>query len=234
VNILMLDVRHREQFDKERINHDAIVCLEPTVLTRPGYAISLSLLIRCLLSCSINSSVIEGSQVISPPTEQVLFKNRSRFDLIVMYDESSTSLGSVSSPISALSRSIFENEFHRPLKRPPMLLIGGLKAWKEVIGEDGILKRVSPSSSAGSLPTNGHAIPPNQTGSSISEEETFLYDRAEIKYPPADKIQPQNTGSDISTETPGTHKLTGRRVVPKLSPLNGHTSRSTNGSVGPV
>jgi len=39
VNILMLDVRHREQFDKERINHDAIVCLEPTVLTRPGYGI---------------------------------------------------------------------------------------------------------------------------------------------------------------------------------------------------
>jgi ubiquitin carboxyl-terminal hydrolase 8 len=40
VNILMLDVRHREQFDKERINHDAIVCLEPTVLMRPGYATS--------------------------------------------------------------------------------------------------------------------------------------------------------------------------------------------------
>jgi hypothetical protein len=177
--------------------------------------------------------------VISPPTEQVLFKNRSRFDLIIMYDERSTSLGSVSSPISALSRSIFENEFHRPLKRPPMLLLGGLKAWKETVGEDGILKRVSPSSSAGSLPTNGHAIAPNQTGSStsgtsVSEEETFLYDRAEIKYPPADKIQPQNTGSDISTETPGTHKLTGRRALPKLSPLNGHTSRPANGSVSPV
>lgn len=117
-----------------------------------------------------------------------------------------------------------------------MLLIGGLKAWKEAIGEEGVLKRVSPSSSAGSLPTNGNPIPVNQTGSStsgnsVSEEETFLYDRAEAKYPPADKIQPQHTGSDISTETPGTHKLAARRVVPKLSSLNGHATRPTNGSV---
>jgi hypothetical protein len=31
--------------------------------------------------------------------------------------------------MSALFRAIFENEFHRPLKRPPMLLVGGLAAW---------------------------------------------------------------------------------------------------------
>lgn len=36
LNILLLDVRNREEFDKERINHDAIVCLEPLVLTRQG------------------------------------------------------------------------------------------------------------------------------------------------------------------------------------------------------
>lgn len=34
LNILLLDVRTREQFDQERINHDAIVCLEPSVLQR--------------------------------------------------------------------------------------------------------------------------------------------------------------------------------------------------------
>lgn len=118
-----------------------------------------------------------------------------------MYDEKSTSLGHQSSPMNALSRSIFEKEFHRPLKRPPMVLIGGLKAWKAAIGDDGVLKRVSPTSSAGSLPAE-HAIRPEPTGSttgtSASEEETFLYDRpAEVRYPPADKIQPQNTGSVI-------------------------------------
>lgn len=34
LNILLLDVRTREQFDQERINHDAIICLEPSVLQR--------------------------------------------------------------------------------------------------------------------------------------------------------------------------------------------------------
>jgi len=34
LNILLLDVRTREQFEQERINHDAIVCLEPSVLRR--------------------------------------------------------------------------------------------------------------------------------------------------------------------------------------------------------
>lgn len=40
LNILILDVRHREHFEKERINHDAIVCIEPTVLMRTGYVTS--------------------------------------------------------------------------------------------------------------------------------------------------------------------------------------------------
>jgi len=35
LNILILDVRSREQFERERINHDAIVCLEPAILMRP-------------------------------------------------------------------------------------------------------------------------------------------------------------------------------------------------------
>lgn len=36
LNILLLDVRNRDDFEKERINHDAAVCLEPTVLMRNG------------------------------------------------------------------------------------------------------------------------------------------------------------------------------------------------------
>jgi ubiquitin carboxyl-terminal hydrolase 8 len=36
LNILLLDVRNRNEFERERINHDAIVCLEPVSLTRPG------------------------------------------------------------------------------------------------------------------------------------------------------------------------------------------------------
>ena len=32
--VLMLDVRTREEFEKERIKADAIVCIEPSVLLR--------------------------------------------------------------------------------------------------------------------------------------------------------------------------------------------------------
>lgn len=115
-----------------------------------------------------------------------------------------------------------------------MLLIGGLKAWKETIGDEGVLKRMSPNSSAGSLSTTGHTVPSNLTGSSTSgtstsEEETFLYDRSpEAKYPPNEKLQPQHTGSDYSTETPASSKLLGKRF---LSPLSAAPHRPVNGSV---
>lgn len=76
--------------------------------------------------------------MLSPAAEQALFRNRSDFDLIVMYDDESTDLVG-NSPIATLSHSIFENESHRPLKRPPMLLIGGLRAWKEAIGDNSVI-----------------------------------------------------------------------------------------------
>lgn len=140
--------------------------------------------------------MIEGSQVISPSTEQVLFKNRSKFDLIIMYDESSTTLGATDSPMNALSRAIFENEFHRPLKRPPMLLVGGLKAWKQAIGEEGILRRLSPTSNGFGSAVNGkHSPAPVQTNTTgDSTEETFVYQLAEKRYPPVEQIPTQLTG----------------------------------------
>jgi hypothetical protein len=123
------------------------------------------------LHLSINTSMIEGSQVTSPATEQVLFKNRGRFDLVIIYDENSNSPGHTTSPMSVLSRSIFEREFHRPLKWPPMILIGGLQAWKATVPDDDIIRRQSPSS-AGPVSMQG-----SPGGTSSFEEETFLYSR---------------------------------------------------------
>lgn len=40
VSVLVLDARPRTHFEMERIDHDAVVCLEPTLLTRPRYLVS--------------------------------------------------------------------------------------------------------------------------------------------------------------------------------------------------
>lgn len=89
---------------------------------------------------SLTTSVIEDSLVIAPPTESVVFKNRDKFDLIVIYDEASESFGSQSSPIPKLIGAIHEKEFSRNLKRIPVLLVGGLQAWKRLVGSSGVVR----------------------------------------------------------------------------------------------
>jgi ubiquitin carboxyl-terminal hydrolase 8 len=41
--VLVLDVRNREEFDREHIKADAIVCIEPSVLLRERYVTSIDL-----------------------------------------------------------------------------------------------------------------------------------------------------------------------------------------------
>lgn len=54
-----------------------------------------------------------------------------------MYDATSTAL---TPPTSNLVRAIFETEFIHSLKRPPVLLVGGLEAWKREVGDQGIVR----------------------------------------------------------------------------------------------
>lgn len=57
-----------------------------------------------------------------------------------MYDAASTS---PSPPISSLVRAIFETEFFHSLKRPPVLLVGGLEAWKREVGDQDVVRGTS-------------------------------------------------------------------------------------------
>lgn len=66
--------------------------------------------------------------------------NRAKFDLVVIYDAASTV---VTPPIANLVRAIFETEFIHSLKRPPVLLVGGLAAWKQEVGDMGVMKSIS-------------------------------------------------------------------------------------------
>ncbi|KAG8958513.1 ubiquitin-specific protease doa4 [Tulasnella sp. 419] len=145
IRVLLLDVRTKDDYDRERIAGRS-VCLEPSVLMRNG----------------IDSQQLEASLVIDPRGEK-LFKERHYFDLLVMYDQGSTCLESsghntdyqqhpsyqklsgksypngaskavASQPLKILNDVIYTKEFHKILQRPPVLLIGGLEAWKLQLG----------------------------------------------------------------------------------------------------
>lgn len=74
--------------------------------------------------------------VIGPRQEASLFANRDKFDLVSVYDSSSTSFHpGDQKPLSILIRLISEQAFRKMLKRMPMLLIGGIEAWKREVGD---------------------------------------------------------------------------------------------------
>ena len=54
-------------------------------------------------------------------------------------DQSSTSIGPPSSPLSCLFRAIYEQEFTKCLKRPPILLVGGMDAWLRDLGVEEVV-----------------------------------------------------------------------------------------------
>jgi ubiquitin carboxyl-terminal hydrolase 8 len=81
---------------------------------------------------SVTAESIEDSLSVAPSIEYTLFSNRDKFDLVVMYDDCSNSYGPL---FQALSRAIYETAFRKMLKRMPVLLIGGLQAWRQEFGD---------------------------------------------------------------------------------------------------
>ena len=78
--------------------------------------------------------------VVAPRTETSLFENRDKFDLVAVYDQSSATFGDESSPLSILVSIISERAFKKILKRMPMMLVGGLDAWKKEFGSAEIVR----------------------------------------------------------------------------------------------
>ncbi|KAI9430182.1 hypothetical protein H4582DRAFT_2113921 [Lactarius indigo] len=106
LKVLMLDVRTREAFDYEHIRGDAVVCIEPSVLLRDKLAN------RCA-------------------TRRVgLVCNRDKFDLIAIYDDASETPGPLTRHFPGSNTRYTRLRSARSLKRVPVLLIGGLEAWK--------------------------------------------------------------------------------------------------------
>ncbi len=143
LDVLLLDVRSRADFDAGRILGGKLVCIEPITL-RDG----------------MSAAEIEDKLVLSPHEEQAAFAARNTFDLVVLYDRNLRALRGTHSPdkipqdpaaqarMDTLIRAIYENEFAKTLKHQPVLLVGGFERWAQKAGDKLVLR---------SAAANGHA-----------------------------------------------------------------------------
>ncbi|KAL8909490.1 MAG: hypothetical protein Q9207_000170 [Kuettlingeria erythrocarpa] len=128
-HVLVIDVRSREEFDFGHIYAKCIMCVEPVSL-RSG----------------LSAEEFEETLVVSPPTELELFERRNEFDFVVYYDQHTLSDSFLSGPphrttsfaMRTLHDTIHEFNYYRPLRRPPLMLRGGLDAWIDLVGNAGL------------------------------------------------------------------------------------------------
>ncbi|KAF2139418.1 uncharacterized protein K452DRAFT_254814 [Aplosporella prunicola CBS 121167] len=124
-NVLLIDVRNREEFDDGHVFVNSIMCIEPTAL-RP----------------EMSAEQLQEALVLSPDVEQAMFERRNEFDLVVYYDQATPSADFLNKhtrtaqedTLKCLYDSLYEFNEDKPLQRPPILLMGGLDAWADLLG----------------------------------------------------------------------------------------------------
>ncbi|KAI9666132.1 MAG: ubiquitin-specific protease doa4 [Bathelium mastoideum] len=124
--VLLIDVRPREDFDQGHIWSQSIMCIEPTGL-RPN----------------MSAEELQDSLVISPDAEQEMFDRRDQYDLVVYYDQRTITDEYLSNnmvkteteiALRSLHDALFEFNQEKPLRRPPILLSGGVESWADLVG----------------------------------------------------------------------------------------------------
>lgn len=130
-SILLIDARPREDFDNGHIYAKSIICIEPVALKE-----------------NVSAEELEERLVVSPEHEQLLFERRNEYDMVVYYDQSTISTSYLAGPpvgttaphLRALHDTLYEFNAYKPLKdgRPPTLLVGGLDAWIDHLGQQSL------------------------------------------------------------------------------------------------
>lgn len=123
-NILVIDVRSRQDYDEGHIFATSVMCIEPV-----GLRLGMS------------ADELEDRLVISPPAEQSLLERRNEFDFVVYYDQKTRSDGFLDRPptdhnastLRALYDSLYEFNLDKPLRHRPLLLLGGIEAWMDLM-----------------------------------------------------------------------------------------------------
>lgn len=127
-NILLIDLRTREDFDQGHIFAHSVICIEPAALRQ-----------------DMSADELQDRLVLSPEAEQDMFFNRDRYDLVVYYDESTVSDQYLHHPkcgedlsLRYLHDALYEFNQDKPLQRPPILLMGGIRAWADLVGSQAL------------------------------------------------------------------------------------------------
>ncbi|KAI1263220.1 hypothetical protein F5Y18DRAFT_418443 [Xylariaceae sp. FL1019] len=175
VKILLIDVRDRESFQEGHIMSHKTICIEPSVLEREH----------------ISADEILDSMVLSPEQEKEAVENRSQFDLVVFYDQSSQSIPARSQATDKEGIILYNlqqalsNYSELALKNVPKLLIGGLDAWVDTVGAQSLEKTV---------PNIGTARP-TTTRKRMGTRRLKPEERKEVE----DMIARDQTGVDYAT-----------------------------------
>ncbi|KAL8757301.1 MAG: hypothetical protein Q9199_002327 [Rusavskia elegans] len=127
--VLVMDIRSRQDFDQGHIFAKSIVCIEPVSL-----------------KSGLSAEELEETLVLSPPTELECFERRNEFDHVVYYDQQTPSDRFLTGPpnrstsfaMRAIYDTMHEFNYYKPLRRPPLMLKGGLDAWIDLIGTGGL------------------------------------------------------------------------------------------------
>lgn len=125
----------------------------------------------------------------------MLFQNRDKFDCVVLYDSLSEGYDTTG-PLSSFVRVVYEMAFTKMLRNPPMLLIGGLQAWKKCT-EGGATVGVF----AGQLQAS-ESIPENGVASGLATAPSLASPAPDTSQPQSTLIQPAVNCVTLANSSP--------------------------------
>ncbi|KAF1850295.1 cysteine proteinase [Cucurbitaria berberidis CBS 394.84] len=142
-NVLLIDVRDRADFDAGHIYVRNIICIEPLALQDGDSAEQLL-----------------DRLVVSPDEEQIMFDKRNDYDVVVYYDDSTGNIDFMHKhgrtegelALKRLFDTLHDFNVEKPLKRPPVLLKGGLDAWIDLVGLQALKMSTTAALVAGGKP----------------------------------------------------------------------------------
>ncbi|KAJ2357178.1 ubiquitin-specific protease doa4, partial [Coemansia sp. RSA 2618] len=183
--VLLLDVRAHAEFVWGRIDHRHVVNVDP-----------LALHAKC------STADIERSLVLVSEEQQAWFRTRDEFDLVVYVSQAMHSFSDAASheraPLEHLNSAVYHYECRRPLRRPPLFLIGGFDAWvKEVGSERCLWSEGARRANAFSRP---QALQPQASQSQVSQNQAS---QSQVSQHPVSQTQtPQSYASQPQPQPP--------------------------------